>query len=79
MKWISLPRMYDGIQTWGAFAGYWQYVLSYSEEHQVWGASAKLMGHPKFPRPRVDFGFEFKTRGEAEIAVQNHIDSTCED
>ena len=72
MNWIKLPDPRPDMEAWGAFGDRWQYVLSHDKKSHRWGVTAKLLPEERPPFERVDLGFRFATRHEAEAVVERH-------
>lgn len=72
MIWTRLPHnpLLPSMTIWCALAGGWQYVLGFDTQFGFWSASAKADADPD--RTRFDIGWQFKTRAEAEHAVEQH-------
>jgi hypothetical protein len=69
-KWVSLPTVVPNMRTWGCWTERWQYLLSHDLKFDIWAASVKPLGRPDLPM--TELGWEFKTREEAETAVEQH-------
>jgi len=76
MNWIVMPMLYPHITSWGCAHGPWSYVLSHNSQQNDWAASVRRLDHPE--NQRIDLGWHFNTRAEAEVAIDEHYRSTLQ-
>jgi hypothetical protein len=76
MNWFDVPSPFPEITLWGCSREPWQYVLSHNADRNDWAASAKVDGRPE--TARIELGWNFATRAEAEAAVEQHYRSTAQ-
>jgi hypothetical protein len=72
MKWIKLQSLSREFTLWGAYAGRFQYTLSYHSEAMKWACSTKSSGSVE---PSTPLG-EFDHRHEAVTACEQHHRAT---
>jgi hypothetical protein len=76
MNWLTMPPVHPEITAWGCVREPWQYVLSHNTERNDWAASAKPAGHAE--ATSIELGWQFKTRAEAEAAIEQHYRKTAQ-
>ena len=76
MNWFNMPSPFPEITTWGCIRGPWNYVLSHNADRNDWGASVTRY-QPVRNGPRLDLGWHFANRAEAEAAIDQHYRSTA--
>ena len=78
MNWTPTPSPFPHILIWLAVPRPYQYVISFDTFNGRWGASAKTADDSDPRRPRIDLGWHFVTRAEAEAACERHARSAAQ-